>query len=130
MDIWGTGSFENSAAQDFLLELGEDGSVALREALEVVTDPDTEFVAPEEGARALAAAAALAALSGESGNLPPEVKDALRRDPTEEDLSDLACAALERLLSADSDLATLWSDPEDTQSWRTEVEPLLKEFKK
>lgn len=55
MDIWGTGSFENSAAQDFLLELGEDGSVALREALEVVTDPDTEFVAPEEGARALAA---------------------------------------------------------------------------
>lgn len=126
MNIWDTGSFDNDAAQDFVAELLEDGAPALQEALDVVTDPDTDFVAAEEGARAVAAAEVVAAqLGGDSSAISdPALQRWLEQAPTLEPLREVARAALERLQSKDSDLAHAWEDDEDAQRWRGNVQRL------
>ncbi|GGL83856.1 hypothetical protein GCM10010840_22060 [Deinococcus aerolatus] len=70
MDIWGTGPFENEAGAAFADEVVQDGAFALAEAFDVALDPDTDFLAAEEGWRTLAAAEILAAaLDGDTLNL-------------------------------------------------------------
>ena len=49
MNTWGTGSFENESATEFIKEVLEDGPVALEEAFEVTLDPDTTELEAEEG---------------------------------------------------------------------------------
>lgn len=128
MHTWGTGSFENDAANAFVAEVVQDGAVAVQEAFEVVLDPDTDFVATEEGARAVAAAEVLAAhLTGETG----AVTDAgLRAWLDEQDsgdlepLRELAQEALERLVGPDSDLPEAWDDAGDAEAWLGNVQRL------
>lgn len=126
MNIWDTGSFDNDAAKDFVAEVLEDGAYALQEALDTVTDPDTEFVALEEGARAIAAAEIVAAqTTGDTGNITDAaLREWLAHTPTLAPLREAARAALSRLQSPDSDLAHAWADDEDAQSWRGNVQRL------
>ena len=61
MNVWGVGGLENEVGAAFAEEVVQDGAFALVEAFEVAVDPDTDFLAAEEGHRALAAAEILAA---------------------------------------------------------------------
>ncbi|WP_216317610.1 DUF4259 domain-containing protein [Deinococcus aestuarii] len=128
MNVWGTGSFENEVGAAFAQEVVQDGAFALAEAFDVALDPDTDFLAAEEGHRTLAAAEVLAAaLTGDTGR----VTDAGLRawlsgaHPADlEPLRDLGRAAVERVIGEDSDLPDLWEE-EDAAAWRADVERLL-----
>lgn len=119
LNTWGTGSFENEIAAEFVKEVLEDGSAALEEALEVVLDPDLDDLEAEEGQRAVAAAEIVQIhLSGDTSS----VSDAGLRawlselDAGElDDLRALALEALERVLGSASELPELWQNDADGQ---------------
>jgi len=126
MGAWGIGSFDNDSARDFVQEIVEDGSVALREAFEVVLDPDLNFVEAEEGHRTLAAAEVLAAvLTGDTSRLTDAGLRAWVAGADAAELAGLrgvAHAAVSRVLTGDSELPDLWADAGDEAAWRAEVE--------
>ena len=128
MNTWGTGSFENESATEFIKEVLEDGPVALEEAFEVTLDPDVAEVEAEEGARALAAAEiVLAQLSGESEVVTDPNLRAWLDELGEDDLSELrelALESLDRVLAAGSELPEMWQDRPDAAEWRTNVKQL------
>lgn len=125
MESWGTGSFENDAATTFILEVVEDGAVALEEALEVVLDPDMADLEAEEGARAVAAAEIVQVhLSGETGQVTDAGLRAWLSQVEGDELSklrELALAALERVLGPGSELPELWEDGQDSADWWAEI---------
>ncbi|CAM3845671.1 DUF4259 domain-containing protein [Deinococcus frigens] len=119
---------ENEAGAAFADEVVQDGAFALAEAFDVALDPDTDFLAAEEGHRTLAAAEILAAvLDGETGNI---VSARLRSWVQEADVLDLAPLrdvardAVERVLGPDSELPDLWADQSDADEWLSGVQTL------
>lgn len=128
MNTWGTGSFENESATEFIKEVLEDGPVALEEAFEVTLDPDTTELEAEEGARALAAAEiVLAQLSGEREVVTDPDLRAWLDDLGDGDLSELrelALESLDRVLAPGSELPELWQDSPDDTEWRASVKQL------
>lgn len=125
MNVWGVGSFDNDAGAAFAHEVTQDGAFALAEAFDVALDPDTDFLAAEEGHRAMAAAEILAAvLTGETSAITDAglrvwVQGAPRGDLLP--LRDVAREALARVLGPDSELPDLWEDTADAQAWRESV---------
>ncbi|WP_309571056.1 DUF4259 domain-containing protein [Deinococcus sp.] len=128
MGTWGTGSFDNDSAADFIKEVVEDGVVALREALEIVLDPDLEYVEVEEGSRAMAAAEIIAALtSGDHRNITDDdllswVEEADAKSVTGQ--REQALDAVDRVLGPDSELPELWEDSDDLREWQRDVQRL------
>ncbi|QFP76432.1 DUF4259 domain-containing protein [Deinococcus sp. AJ005] len=128
MDIWGTGPMENETGAAFADEVVQDGAFALAEAFDVALDPDTDFLAAEEGHRTLAAAEILAAvLDGETVNIVSarlrswvQEADALDLAP----LRDVARDAVERVLGPDSELPDQWADNADADEWLGSVQTL------
>lgn len=128
MNIWGTGPFQNEVGAAFAQEVAQDGAFALAEAFDVALDPDSDFLAAEEGWRALAATEVLAAaLTGDTAS----ITDAGLRawvagvNPSElEPLRDLALEAVIRVLGPDSELPDLWAEREDAEAWEADVERL------
>lgn len=119
---------ENEAGAAFADEVVQDGAFALAEAFDVALDPDTDFLAAEEGHRTLAAAEILAAvLDGETQNIVSarlrswvQEADALDLAP----LRDVARDALERVLGPDSELPDLWADSAESDEWLNGVQTL------
>ncbi|GGO22420.1 DUF4259 domain-containing protein [Deinococcus humi] len=128
MDIWGTGPFENEAGAAFADEVVQDGEFALAEAFDVALDPDTDFLAAEEGHRTLAAAEILAAvLDGDTQNI---VSARLRSWVQEADavdlapLRDVARDAVGRVVGPESELPDLWAENADADEWLGTVQGL------
>ncbi|OLV17918.1 DUF4259 domain-containing protein [Deinococcus marmoris] len=128
MDIWGTGPMENEAGAAFADEVVQDGAFALAEAFDVALDPDTDFLAAEEGHRTLAAAEILAAvLDGETQNITNAglrvwIQEA---DPADlAHLQELAQEAVARVLGPDSELPDQWADNADADEWMSGVQTL------
>ncbi|THF70618.1 DUF4259 domain-containing protein [Deinococcus sp. Arct2-2] len=128
MNVWGTGPFENDAGAAFVQEVVQDGEFALAEAFEVALDPDTVFLAAEEGHRAYAAAAVLAAvLGGETAGMTDAGLRSWVQNADQSDLAplqDIARDALERIVGPDSELPDLWEDTADAEAWQAEIERL------
>ncbi|KEF35112.1 MULTISPECIES: DUF4259 domain-containing protein [Deinococcus] len=126
MNLWGPGAFENEVGAAFAEEVAQDGAFALAEAFDVALDPDTDFLAAEEGWRTLAAAEVLAAvLTGDTSRLTDaELRAWVAGAEATElgELRDVAQAAVSRVLAPDSELPELWADAEDEAAWRAEVE--------
>lgn len=128
MNIWGSGPFANESAAAFVQEVVADGVPALQEAFEVVLDPDLDFVEAEEGQRALAAAAVLAAALG--GDTSDVIDAGLRvwlagAAPADlAPLRPLATEALGRVLGPQSELPELWEDGDDAEAWYADTERL------
>lgn len=128
MGTWGTGSFENDSAADFIKEVVEDGAVALREALEIVLDPELDDVEAEEGARAIAAAEIVAAAL--SGHMKYISDDDLQNWIEDTDAAlltahrELALEALERVIGPASELPELWEESDDQAGWQAEMQRL------
>ena len=126
---WGTGSFENDDALDWVWELeASTGSRVLDAALESAADAESYIEAPS-GSYVIAAAEVLAVLVGKpSEGLPPEVMVWTKKQsfkPSSE-LLKTARLALANVMDEDrSELAQLWSDSGDLyQEWRSQLNDL------
>lgn len=121
MDIWGTGPFENEAGAAFADEVVQDGAFALAEAFDVALDPDTDFLAAEEGHRTLAAAEILAAaLDGDTQNIVSARLRAWVQEADQTDLlplRDVGRDAVDRVLGPDSEVPDLWADNAEADEW-------------
>jgi hypothetical protein len=126
---WGTGSFDNDDAADFVVDVVAQGSTQpLRAALLQAASGKGYLEAPDAAA-ALAAAEMVAAARGKPtsaakgnsdvtgwvGRTHPTVDPALVAD---------ALRAVDRILGEDSELRELWSESEQYDAWRAGVAEL------
>lgn len=124
MGAWGAGTFDNDDAADWADELmGAADLTPAREALAATMDSDGWLEIPE-GARAVAAAAAVAAsFDGDVRGLPENVAEWLEYHPDAGTLADarLAIDALERVASVDSELREVWLEAANGPAWVEEI---------
>jgi len=125
MGAWGRGTFDNDAASEWLDDLPSDaGLFYLQEAFSL---PDG-YLEVDEASNALAAAEVLVALGGRArSGLPAVAKQwaAAHSDLNPRVLKEAAASAILRVLGKDSELDQLWSDSEEYDAWRADVEMLL-----
>ena len=124
MGAWGSGTFDNDDAADWVYELLESADLApAREALAATMDSDGWLEIPE-GARAVAAASVVAAgFDGDVRGLPDEAAEWLEDHPDAGTLADarLAIDALERVASVDSELREVWLEAPNGPAWVEEI---------
>src|SRR5687767_6352150 len=111
MGAWGSGSFENDDALDWVTGLADDSSDAVREALAPIASAGDEYLQAPDCSMAIAAAEAVAAARGHPNNaLPEEVAGwAAKKPVVTPDLVELARAAVDRILN-NSELKDLWDE--------------------
>lgn len=117
MGTWGSGPFENDAAADFADDLDDadpaEREVLIRGALQRAVDAE-DFLDADDAARAVAAAAVVAATS--TPGMPMDDQDGpefLQRGdslPLPDDLVELAREALDRVAADDSEWRELWEE--------------------
>ncbi|MCQ6552987.1 DUF4259 domain-containing protein [Streptomyces sp. C10-9-1] len=121
MGTWDIGHFDNDTAADFSIRLdgaaGEERAGVLSEVLRSTADSG-EYLEGDNAARAVAAAALVAAQC--PGGVP--VTTAYGPDeplpPLPRELRPLAVRALDRLVGGDSELAALWDEGGEGEEWR------------
>lgn len=123
---WGTGSFENDDALDWIGECtGSQGKAALAPTLEAALSADV--VDAPEGAMVVAAAEVVAAARGKrSATLPRALSAWLERQPRAQiaSLAPLAHKALARVgQPGSSELAQLWSG-QQAAKWKAQMAEL------
>ena len=134
MGAWGTGSFDNDGALDFLADYRE-GTVAVVESVlkDLANLEDGTYIEIDAGQAAIVAAEVVAAChDNPAASLDEDMlEDALvhRAAVVEHlDLIDFATTALPKLLvSETSELAESWEDaePADAETFQTNVADLL-----
>ncbi len=113
---WGLGPFDNDDAADFAAEFEAlDDSEGLEALIAALGAVGGEYIAVDEGARAVAAAEVLAAIVGLAGPTTSYNETAMAwiertSPPSNAALVDFALAALERVMGEASELAELWDD--------------------
>ncbi len=126
MGAWGSGSFENDDASDWLYALDGQDLTIVRAALSSIEDEG--YVEALAATQAIAAAELIAAGRGAPmAGMPEEgavFADTHAGAITEQDVQD-AIRALGRVLSKDSELAQLWIEADDPD-WRTRTMGLVK----
>jgi hypothetical protein len=132
MGAWGTESFANDDAMDWIADLEAAKDLrAVRAALDAVPRDGADYIEAPIGSVALAAAEVVAALRGRAAvKLPEEVTAWVRANPQVPDASLVDMAArVVKTVSEDegrSELRQLWgeADPEDHESWHASVADL------
>ena len=129
MGAWGTGSFDNDDALDWVMELAESDdlsvvNMALDEALATADD----YLDATVCCRAIAAAEILTALQGESEALPDGASDwvAAHAELNIATVTPKAAQVVQQILT-DSELKELWeeADEEDSDQWHSIMNDLL-----
>lgn len=131
MGAWGSGSFENDDALDWLGEFcDEPGEETISDAFGAVNEIGSEYLEAPECSMALAAAEVVAALKGASSqNLPEAARECfakLRLNATG-DVVATALKAVERIRT-DSELKELWEE-QDPAEWYAAVDDLAARLK-
>ncbi|MFB7471648.1 DUF4259 domain-containing protein [Kitasatospora sp. NPDC056184] len=129
MGTWDIGHFDNDTAADFSGAL-DDAAPAEREAVirrvltDVVGTASDDYLDSYEAAKAVAAAALIAAQcpGGEPVTTSYGPEQPLPTFP--DDFRPLAAEALDRVLADESELAELWDESEDAAAWRRTVADL------
>lgn len=129
MGAWGTSSFENDYAADWVYELESSGVVAVTSVLDRVRKlaPDEYLEAPEASVAIAAAEIVAAARDGDVSNLSESAREALSKHELSFaglPLSDAAKTAVERVL-AKSELKELWEEGEVGEVWLDAMAKLL-----
>jgi hypothetical protein len=127
MGAWGSGSFENDDAMDWVTGLTDDSSDAVREALAPIASVGDEYLQAPDCSIAIAAAEAVAAARGNPNDaLPEEVAGWVAKKPVvAPDLVELARAAVDRVL-INSELKDLWDESATPDEWRQAMGDLRK----
>jgi hypothetical protein len=128
MSAWGSGSFENDDAADWIAMFCEDpGKESIVDAfMGVVGMKEEEYLEAPECSIAIAAAEVVAALKqGESSMLPEDARECVGdlRIAADEELISQGVAALDRILE-NSELKELWEDSSDLADWQAAIENL------
>lgn len=126
MGAWGTGSFENDTALDwlFVLEKAKD-LTCLWQATEAVFGAD--YLDSDVASEALVAIELAAGLKGKPNQELPEEVEAWLNDNTQELPSNYyvrAVAALDKITGEESELKELWEESESYQEWLAEISDL------
>lgn len=123
MGAWGTGSFENDDALDWVFELEKERNFQfLADAFETVLDQkDTYLEAPDCSVAICAAEVTAGLLGNPADDLPEEVLAWMdgKPDPSSA-LVKLAKNALNVILK-NSELKELWEETDDYDEWREMV---------
>lgn len=127
MAAWGTKTFEDDTAVDWLAELtdAEETREFLLGAITLTKKDDLDY---DTGVTALAASEVIVALLDEPRKgLPEELKDWLSDNECDDitDLPEIALNALNLVLGEESELTDSWADAEDYNDWRESVDELL-----
>ena len=131
---WGTGTFENDDALDFVWEIQDEDTPALLSSPFRYAFHSDGYIDAYLGARILVAAEAYAALKGNpSSQLPDDLASWLASKSWNPDkkLTKTAEDAVKMVLDSDtSELARLWLEsPDDHKEWVKGVEDLLKRLR-
>jgi hypothetical protein len=128
MGAWGTGNFANDTAKDWAADFVEVGDLSfVREVLEkVAATTAEEDLRARVSCHALAACEVIARLKGNWGtrnSYSEKVDDWVQANPTEpsRDLIELALRAIDRIVTAPSELMELWGDVKKGSDWRSTV---------
>jgi hypothetical protein len=123
MSAWGTGTFENEDAQDFLGKLHAKASDDLRQILTQAAESD--YLEAPDASVSVAAAEVIAALKGAPTQpLPREISDWLSKAPAMPiDLNDLASRAVQRV-RLNSELKDLWLEANGLNEWSATLRDL------
>jgi hypothetical protein len=121
---WGTGSFENEYAADWLAKLGTMAPDDLAQIFAQAADHPGYLEAPAASV-VVAAAEAIAALKGSSARgVPPEIiKWTTNQQVSPPELRVLALRALERVRK-DSELKDLWLEADGLNDWIAAIQDL------
>ena len=124
MGEWGTGSFENDEAADWLAELGSRVPDDLTQILVQAADNPVYLEAPALRI-VVAAAEVIAALNGSPAQeVPPEiVKWTTNRQASIPELKAVALWALERVRK-NSELKDLWLEADGLNDWIAAIQDL------
>ena len=116
MGAWGHGPFDNDDAQDFVLDLIDAPVAELEGRLVAALTLPGGYLEVPEGSMAVAAAALVAIGAGMIPPDSPTVSDFVtsRSMPATVSLRAAARAALDRVISEDSELWELWRDAAET----------------
>jgi hypothetical protein len=124
MVAWGTGSFENDYAADWLAKLDTIAPDDLTQIFVQAADNPGYLEAPAASV-VVAAAEAIAALNGSPSNgVPPEIiKWTTNRQSATPELKALALRALQRVRK-DSELKDLWLEADGLNDWIAAIQDL------
>ena len=124
MGAWGSGSFENDDAADWLAQLGTVGPDDLIKIFSKAADDTAYFEAPNASI-VVAAAEVVAALNGcPAKDVPTEiVKWTTNRQVPTPELKALALRALERV-RRNSELKDLWLEADGLNDWTAAIQDL------
>jgi hypothetical protein len=125
MGAWGSGSFDNDDAMDWVSGLTDASSDVVREALTPIASAGDQYLQAPDCSMAVAAAEAVAAARGHpNAALPEEVAAWVAMEPAvARDLVALATAAVDRILT-NSELKELWDESGTPDEWRTAMSDL------
>ncbi len=130
MGAWGTGSFDNDDAGDWVVELeaAEDFG-PISSAFEAVLEVGDDYLELPEAGAGIAAAEVVAALLGKP-SLEIRILDGLMewitgKPPPPERLVKQARGVVKRVLK-DSELKQCWEEATDAVAWQQGVEDLLR----
>jgi hypothetical protein len=124
MAAWGTGSFENDDAADWIAKLGTTAPDDLTQIFVQAADNPGYLEAPAASV-VVAAVEVIAALNGSAANgAPPEIiKWTANRQGSTPELRALALRALERVRK-DSELKDLWLQADGLNDWIAAMQDL------
>lgn len=125
MAAWGTKTFEEDIANDWLQELIDtsDPHEFILDSLVV----DVEYLEAEQASAVLAASETLIALLDEPRvGIPSELVDWVGNNECEDvsDLLEMAIGAVDKVLSDGSELKEIWSDSDAFDEWQHNVESM------
>lgn len=122
MGAWGSGSFENDDAADWVYQFDDSGVAAVETTLREVCElTDDDYLEAPEASEAVAAAEIVAAMrDGDLSQLSDDARKALAKHQATWDtlsVSGSARLAIERILQQ-SELKELWEEGDDSK-WVT-----------
>jgi hypothetical protein len=122
-------AFGNDDAADWAFELAESNDLSLVEAAIDGALAENDYLDAPDAAIALAAIEVIARLNGNWGDRnaytePVDAWVAQANVQMEPELLVWARAAIDRILSADSEMLELWQDSGDYEAWLESVENL------
>ncbi len=125
MGAWGTGSFENDDAADWVAQLGTVAPDDLKKILAQAADDPAYLEAPAASV-AVAAVEVIAALGGSAGTATPSaIVEWAKKNPkaSSAEFKALALRALDRV-RRNSELKDLWLEADGLNDWTASLQDL------
>ena len=134
MGAWGSGSFENDDASDWIADFcDEPDKELISDALSTVAEMDAdEYLEAPDCSAGIAAAEIVAALKGAANpELPDDVKECVAKLEMKADprMASLALKAVGRIRT-NSELKELWDESESPTEWYAAIDNLEARLRK